>query len=521
MPARSAQPCHNLRPWGLFSLLFWLLLAACTGDEGTRRDDALVVILPREPDQLDPRFVGESQGLRLTRLMHASLVRMDPISLLPVPDAAESVEQETPTLYRVKLRTHVRFSDGSALDADDVVATFDALKDPRVRSRYMSTYKRVVRVQKLSPHELTFEIDAPHATFVTDLEVPVLRAEDAFEPQDAEHPPIGAGPYRLTGRSRASLDMRANPYHEMAQQIPPRLRFVIMRDDNTRALRLLAGAGDLALNAVPPLLAPLFEGRPEFQVRSAPGIGTTYLAFNLTHPVLQDVRVRRALAHALDRESLVRFKLNGRARLARGFVPPGHWAYADDVPVYPFDRKAASALLDAAGLPARPDRPRLSLTLRTGSDRFVVSLARALAAMLREVGVDVEVRPSETATLLADLARARFEITLLTLPEVFEPHVLSWFFSSDRIPEHGHEGGNRFRYRSAELDAALERGRATSDRAARIAAYRTVQTIMARDLPAIPLWHEDVVAVTSQRLRDYRVPRDARFSTLWQVREAR
>jgi peptide/nickel transport system substrate-binding protein len=374
-------------------------------------------------------------------------------------------------------------------------------------------------VQKLGSLEVSFELGEPHATFLTDLEVPVLRAEDAFAKQDARHPPIGAGPYQLAERSRSNIVLRANPYHPAFPDLSPRLRFMILRDDNTRALRLLAGAGDLALNAVPPLLAPLFDHRPEFQVRSAPGIGTTYLGINLTHPVLRDVRVRRAIAHALDRQSLIHFKLNGRARLARGFIPPGHWAYSDDAPSYALDRAASRALFEAAGLPLR-DGKRLSLTLRTGSDRFVVSVARALAAMLAEVGLDVEVRPSETATLLADLNRGRFAITFLTLPEVFEPHVLSRFFASNRIPEQGHEGGNRFRYRSAELDRALERGRLHSDRPTRIEAYREVQRIMARDLPAIPLWHEDVVAITSARLRDYRVPRDGRFGTLVPRKEA-
>jgi peptide/nickel transport system substrate-binding protein len=489
--------------------LAMLVLGACGSGAPRPRDDALVVILPREPDQLDPRFVGDAQGLKLTRLIHASLVRMDSETLLPVPDLAQSIEELSPTRYLVRLREGVRFSDGSTLDADDVVATFLALKDPKVQSRYLATYRRVARVEKLDSELVSFELREPHATFLTDLEVPVLRAEDAFLPSDPEHPPIGAGPYELVSRTRSSVELHVNPYHSLAHSSPPHLRFMIMRDDNTRALRLLAGAGDLALNAVPPLLVPLFSHRADFQVRSAPGIGTTYLGVNLTHPVLRDVRVRRALAHALDRESLVRFKLNGRARTASGFVPPGHWAFSDDVAHYPFDRDEARRLLAEAGL-----AHKLSLTLRTGSDRFMVSMARALAAMLEDVGVSVEVRPSETATLLADLNRGRFEITLLTLPEVFEPHVLSWFFASDRIPEKGREGGNRFRYRSPELDRALELGRAHTDRPTRVAAYHEVQRIMARDLPAIPLWHEDVVAITSRRLADYRVPRDGRFGTL-------
>ena len=75
--------------------------------------------------------------------------------------------------------------------------------------------------------------------------------------------------------------------------------------------------------------------------------------------------------------------------------------------------------------------------------------------MWREVGVDLEVRPSETATLIADLDGGRFEVCMLQLPEVIEPHVLTWFFGSQNIPRAGHPGANRWRFRSPELDAAL------------------------------------------------------------------
>jgi peptide/nickel transport system substrate-binding protein len=497
----------------------WLICALGACETGpVRRDDALVVILPREPEQLDPRYVGDVVGLRLTRLIHAGLVRIDSLSLEPVLDLAAAIDIEDDVRYRVRLRPGLRFSDGSTLDADDVVATYRALKDPRLKTRYAaSTYKRVRSIEKRGQLEVLFELDAPHAPFITDLEIPVLRAEDAMRPLDAEHLPLGAGAYRLVERTRGSLVLARNPYAAGTEHAPPNLEFVVIHDDNTRALRMLAGAGDLALAAVPPLLVPLFAGRHELSVQTAPGIGTTYVGTNLRSDVLRDVRVRRALAHAIDRESLVRYKLGGRARVARGFVPPGHWAYAADVPTYAFDPARARSLLAEAGFTGEH---RLSLVVRTGSDRFIVSEARAMAAMLADVGVDVEVRPSETATLLADLAAGRFELAFLQLPEVFEPHVLSWFFASDRIPQKGvREGGNRWAFRNAEFDQALETGRARLGRADRIAAYHTAQVIMARELPAIPLWHEDVVAISSGRLRDYQVPRDARFATLARGRQ--
>jgi len=506
---------------GLCALCCTLALGCSGAGEGEaqRSDDALVLVLPQDVEQLDPRKVGDAYGLKVSRLIFASLVTIDPRTLEVVPDLAERVEVESPVRYRVTLRAGLRFSDGSALDTADVRATFRSIVDPAIGSRFARSYARIVALEIVDARTIVFVLDAPHATFLTDLEIPILRAEDAHHavgvPGGPE--PIGAGPYRLVRRTPGHLELRANARWHVGAARYPHVRMIVVRDDNTRALRMLAGKGDLAVNAVPPLLVPMFEHDARFRVRTARGIGTTYLGTNLDAPALRDVRVRRAIAHAIDRALLVEAKLGGRAHLARGFVPTGHWAYADDLPSYDYDPARARALLDEAGL-RDPDgdgpEPRLRLTLRTSTDRFRQSIARAIAAMLLEVGIVVDVRPSELATLIADLDAGHFELATLQIPEVFEPHVLTWFFGTEHVPGSGREGANRWRMRSAALDTALERGRATTVRSERISAYHEAQRVLATELPVIPLWHEDVVAITGARAIDFDVPRDGRFATL-------
>lgn len=494
------------------ALLASLWSACRTSHEAAFAREDTVVILPREVENLDPRYVGDAYGLKLSRLLYASLVTIDPRSLAPKLDLAESVDAEGPTRFRVRVKPALHFADGSALDAADVVATFRAITDAKVQSRYRSSYAFIAEVHAEDAHTVLFTLREPHATFLTDLELPVLRSEDAFAPRARDRLPVSSGPFVLAARNRSGLLLRRNPAYAGGGEAPDTLRFVVMRDDNVRALRMLASAGDLAQNVIPPLLLPLFEQRDDLRVLSARGAGTTYLGLNLEHPALADRRVREALAHAIDRAALVRYKLRGHALLASSWIPPGHWAHAADTPTYAYDPERARALLREAGY--GPEHP-LALVLRSSSDRNVISMSRAIAGMLSEVGAALEVRPSESATLLSELARGRFELTLLQVPEVFEPNVLSWFFESDRIPKPGvREGGNRFRFRSAELDRALEAGRATLDLEARKQIYRKVQHLLARELPVIPLWHEDVIAVVSRRLWDYEVPRDARFATL-------
>jgi peptide/nickel transport system substrate-binding protein len=483
-------------------------------DEGAQ--SALVVLLPREAQEIDPRFSGDAYGHKVSRLLFASLVTIDPHSLEVVPDLAEHVEVVTPSSYRVRLRAGLRFSDGSALDAQDVAATYRSVVDPKLATRYARTYQRIARVQVVDPLTVVFELDGPHATFLTDLELPILRAEDEHRQIGAigGAAPIGAGPYVLAHRDAGVIDLAPNRNWHRGRPRHPRVRLLVVRDDNTRALRLLAGAADLALNAIPPLLLPLFEQDSRFTIQRAPGVGTTYLGLNLEADAVRDPRVRRAIAHAIDREALIRAKLDGKARLASGWIVPGHWAHDRDLPQYAYDPARARALLREAERARGARGPLPALTLRCGSDRLRQSIARAIVTMLADVGLMVELRPSEVATLIADLNRGRFELTMLEVPEVVEPHVLTWFFGSESVPGGGREGSNRWRLRNRALDEALERGRASIERSARIAAYVEAQAILARELPVIPLWHQDVVQISAPRARDVRVTRLGRFDPL-------
>jgi peptide/nickel transport system substrate-binding protein len=505
---------HRLQPSS--ALVLVLVIGLGCSEPEVYDPNALVVMLPRDAEQLDPRFVGDPYGLRVSRLLFGSLVTIDPRTLEVIPDLAESVTTSSSTRFEVRLRDGLRFSDGSPLDAQDVVATFEGIVDPNLRSRYAHTYRRIAEMRVSDPRTIVFILREPHATFLTDLELPIVRSEDALRRiATPENPfPIGAGPYRLVRREPGVLELSANPHWHRGTPKHPSLRFVVIRDDNTRALRMLAGQGDLAIASIPPLLLPLFRDDPRFETRSAAGISTMYLGFHTVSPKLDDVRVRRAIGYAIDRELLVRTKYDGLAQVTDSWIPRGHWADVETLPPRGFNPDQARVLLDAAGFPDPPgSEPRMRLVLRTTSERFRQSVARAIAAMLGGVGIEVDVRPSEAATLISDLNRGRFEITLLQVPEVIEPHVLSWFFDSSRIPGPNSEGANRWRYQNEELDGLFEVGRTQVDRKQRRAAYERVQSILARDIPVLPLWQPDTIAVI-RRGSSFDVPRDGRFGTL-------
>jgi peptide/nickel transport system substrate-binding protein len=282
-----------------------------------------------------------------------------------------------------------------------------------------------------------------------------------------------------------------------------------VRDANARLLMHAGGSADLSQNGVRVDLVAEIRARPRMKVIRGPSSILTYLMMQTEDPILQDVRVRRAIALAVDRERIVQAKFHGLAVLATGLLPPGHWAYNADVTRYDYDPQRAMQLLDEAGYPD-PDgpggQPRLRLTYKTSADQFRLALARIIAAQLGEVGIEVDVRSFEFGTVFADIKRGNYQLASMQTTAITEPDFYYAYFHSVRIPgvDNPHDN-NRWRFRNARIDELTAAGRSTADRARRLAIYSEVQQILSRELPVFPLWHEDNVAVMNTSVQGYEI----------------
>jgi peptide/nickel transport system substrate-binding protein len=269
---------------------------------------------------------------------------------------------------------------------------------------------------------------------------------------------------------------------------------------------LVGGSVDVLQNTARADLVADLAAQPRVAVHGAPSLLLTYLMLNNDAPPLGDVRVRQAIALALDREAIIAAKLGGRAIVATGLLAPMQWAYTADVPRWDHDPARAEALLDAAGLPRDGYGVRAHLVYKTSSDAFRVAVARIIAAQLAEVGLDVEVRPFEFATFFADVKRGNYELASMQTTPITEPDFYHFYFHSSHIPDAADpDGGNRWRYRNAEIDRLTEAGRREVDLGKRKAIYADVQRIVARDVPIVPLWHEDNVVLSNIDVRGYAI----------------
>jgi peptide/nickel transport system substrate-binding protein len=211
--------------------------------------------------------------------------------------------------------------------------------------------------------------------------------------------------------------------------------------------------------------------------------------------------VRQAFAYAIDRRAIVEHLRRGLATPADTMLPPVSWAHAE-VFSFPHDLAQARALLDAAGY-RDPDgdgpEPRLRLTLKMSSDEFNRLQGAVIQQDLFRVGVAVDVRTYEFATMLADVNKGNFQMYTLQWAQgaLADPDILRRVFHSSQVPP---AGFNRGGYRNQEVDGLLDEASAIEDEERRRRLYADVQQIIARDVPYISLWHMRNFAVAQRSL---------------------
>lgn len=446
------------------------------------------MLVSSDPETLDPRYSTDPVGLRATRLVHAGLVRLDPDTLEPRPYAARSWRWRDALTLEVTLRGDVRFHSGKPLDAGDVVATLRAFASPKVASRHARIVEAIAEAHAEGEHVVVVHLARPHGTLLTDLELPILRADQAESPPAPDGSLDGLGPYVVERFARG--DVLLSPADGGVLPRPAHaVELRTVHDENARALRLESGVGDVALNVVSPTLLPALAAAPGLAVVSRPGANLTYVVVNEQRAALGAASVREGLSLAIDRALLCRTLFDGHAQPASGLIAPASWAHAPAPPLE-HDPQRARELLAGAG----------HLTLLTSTERLRGDVARYVAQELQDVGVDTEVIPLELGTMIARLNAGDFDLAVLQLPEMSEPNVLRIFLGSSFVPP---QGANRGRVHDDDLDRLLDMGDRVADPAERRAIYASVERVNRERMHWIPLWYEDQVAVVSTRARGF------------------
>jgi peptide/nickel transport system substrate-binding protein len=481
-----------------------LALAGC-GSDPLPPGRNVIVGIESNPTQFDPRLSQDAVSSQVQRFLFNRLISRDENDRIQL-ELAESWEHSSPTIHRFRLRRGVRFHDGTILTSDDVKYTFDSIRDPALASPRAAGLRELDRIETPSPTEVVFYLKEPSAAFAESLMIGIVpRSAEKTGARFGEHP-IGTGPFRFKRfKADERVELTAFPEYFGGPPSYDRLIFRILPEETVRILELESGGLHMIQNAFSPDILPRLQKNPRLRIIRRAGTNFTYLGFNLADPILSRLKVRRAIAHAINREPIIRYILKGLATPADSLLPRKHWAHTQGLPQYRYDPALARKLLDEAGFPD-PDGPgpqtRFSLVFKTSQNELRRRVATVISDQLRQVGIHLRVRAYEWGTFFGDIRSGNFQLYSLTWVGISDPDIYRYIFGSRFFPP---AGANRGRYKNKKIDALLDAARRISETAPRAALYHEVQRILGTDLPYVNLWHVVNVAAIDRRLTGYRV----------------
>jgi len=503
-----------------------VLIASCSGSD---RDEGDIAVregqdVPAYGDILVEGSIGDASNLipllatdnashSISGLIFNGLVKYDR-DLNIVGDLAESWDiSKDGLVITFRLRKGVRWHDGQPFTAEDVLFTYRLTIDPKTPTAYAGDFLKVKKAEVLDSHTFRVTYDKPFAPALMSwgssvMPKHLMEGTDVTKSPLARHP-IGTGPYRFKEwKTGQKIALVYNPdYFEGRPFIDGRVMRIIP-DMATMFLELRARGID-QMGLTPLQYTRQTENRyfrSHFRKYRYLSFSYTYLGFNLQNPMFADRRVRQALAYAVNKEELIDGILLGLGREATGPFKPGTWQYNADVKRYPYDPNKARELLAEAGwrdtdgdgiLDRKGQRFEFELLVNQGNE-VRAKTAEIVQRRLAETGISVKIRIIEWAAFIKEfINKRRFDAVILGWTIPMDPDLYDVWHSSKTGPSEL----NFVTYKSEEVDALLEKGRGTFDRAERKRCYDRIQEILAEDQPYIFLYVPDALPIFNARVR--------------------
>jgi peptide/nickel transport system substrate-binding protein len=468
---------------------------------------------------LIPNITTDAASHEVGGLIYDGLVQTDK-DLNYVPSIADSWQFSKDCLsLTFKLRKDVKWHDGKPFTAEDVLFTYKAMMNPKTPTAYRDDFELVRDVQVLDPHTVRVIYSQPYAKALGSwgqamlpkhlLEKYVEEGKLREAPQVAK--PVGTGPYRfLESKTGEKVVLVANKdYYLGGRPYLSRIVYRIIPSQATMFLEAKAKGVDMtrltAIQYARQTDYPAFK--KDFNKYRYADNRYTYFGFNLKDPRFADRRVRQAFAHAINKPELIEGVLMGMGSEATGPYRPDTWAYTDKVKRYPYDTAKAKQLLADAGWKDRngdgilrnKDGQPFTFTIRTNQgNEERKKIAEIIQERLKEIGVQTDIQTIEWAAFLKEYIRQkRFDAIVLGWGTGTDPDQYAVWHSSQSGPEQL----NSVSYANPEVDALLEKGRASCHQNERVATYHRIQEILAEDQPYIFLYFQDSLWAVSSRVR--------------------
>jgi peptide/nickel transport system substrate-binding protein len=511
-----------MRPGRVVCLLLAFLMAVVVPLSCRRPSDSFVIALGDNIRTIDP--IGspsvDAASERVRTLMFNSLVKKNEKFDYVGELASDIKRSDDGKTFTFTLHDGVKFHDGRPLTSADAKYTLDLV--------FSSTFAKSASFFEGSGADKKSYIQSVEAPDARTLVVTLTKAWTgllsnlvplAIIPKDSyatqkDHP-LGTGAFRFKSydSSQQVVDLEANPdYWEGAPHIQA-LRVRVIADTNALQAELRSGRVDIA--PLPTSLSPdaikLLGQDANLQVLQFPGSNVTLLTFNVGQPPLDDVRVRQAIAYAVDREGMIRDLLLGQGTIAHSILPEESWAYHAGQ-TYSFDPAMAMRLLDEAGFKDPDgDGPQMRFAKAvvfkvSGSSVAAKNYAGVIQNYLKNVGIPVTIETAELNTLFDELRRGNFQIFYgQWVGGNQDPIFFKDLFATSEIPTETRASRNRSRYSNKELDALLDEAVNTFDREKAKELYARIQDIVSHDVPVLPLWYQANIVIAKKNVHNIQV----------------
>lgn len=478
-------------------VICFLQLCACDfASKDTSRDASMHPLAPihfalsQAPLSLDPRVATDAASERVIRLIYQPLVDFDQ-HFKPTPKLA-SWQMVSATEYLVSLRSpRPLFHNEQPLNAEDVKATYDAIIQ-LANSPLSAEYANIQIITVHDQDHLTFYLKQPDPYFAEKLIIGIMPKRLLEQQHDFARYPIGSGPLAFVEKNNKLVLRRVAD-----GQI---ITLSEVKDPTVRVLKLLRGETDLLQGELPAELVKYLQTKPEVTVKTGLGANYSYLGLNMQDPLLSKLKVRQAIAHAIDRQALIDKVMVSHTRIAGAILPPEHYAGNPSLKAYDYNPELAKRLLTEAGL-SLP----VKLIYKTSTDAQRVRIATILQAQMRPAGIELEIRSLDWGTFFQDVQQGNFQLFGLTWVGIKTPEIYTKVFSANYFPPNGF---NRGRFSDAKLDSLLakEDWQAATDR-------------IHEQLPYIPLWYEGQFAVFNKEITNYLPKSDGNWDDLATIRK--
>ena len=493
-----------------------LLLTGCSGGESNvergNREGVLYWGNGQEPQELDPHITTGLPAARIHEALFEGLVELSPGSLNPVPGAAQSwsVSEDGKT-YTFQLRENARWSNGDPLTAVDFQWSLWRAMHPKLGNQYSYMYYPIknatafstgelqdfsqVGVNVLDKHTLQIELENPTAYFPGLLAhhsyYPVHRATiekfgEAWERGTHWTRPgnmVSNGPFQLHDwRLFKAISVSKNPYYHGAEQIALNgIRFIPTENITTEERMYRAGQLHFTYELPHDKIKRYRENHPDLLMNNL-YLGTYFYRINTTKiPELGDVRIRRALAMAVNRQQIVEKITKAGEQPAYTITPPGTAGYFVDSPLS-YDPEKARALLAEAGYPDGKGFPTIELLYNTLESHRKIAVA-VQQMWKKELNINIELRNEDWKVYLNTEKKGDFFMTRGSwIGDYVDPKTFLELWISNG-------GNNRTRWSNPEYDRLILKAAPTaSTQQERFALLQQAETILLSELPVIPIY---------------------------------